>query len=374
MCTAGLLLVWSLLPAVSNAFSVTNDLPPPLWRSRSRETATRTSSSSSGATRLRERPESVKNLLGPISPATLENYNLPPDVISGGWSAEYVTRTAKSQDEATDVRLAPKNPGDHFADTVRVEIPIVVPGSLGIELSEIECSDEDGIGIVIVNSLVPGGNAERAAIASARGGETVMFGDSIVAAEAFATRRRGGATDVTSVRTECLGYDSTARALSGMLSSLLADGDDDERGVRSATVVLTLKRLRRHPEIRVVVRYPPSRGLPPETMRLLPGDNLRMAMLRRGVELNDPLAVRYDGKAPGSGNCGGSALCRTCAVSVVRGGELLSRPKTNESKMIEGTGGIARMRLSCKSWVGYGMKEGEIVIQVNPRQWGNGDA
>ena len=30
--------------------------------------------------------------------------------------------------------------------------------------------------------------------------------------------------------------------------------------------------------------------------------------------------------------------------------------------------------MSCKSWVGYGMKEGEIVIQVNPRQWGNGDA
>ena len=24
---------------------------------------------------------------------------------------------------------------------------------------------------------------------------------------------------------------------------------------------------------------------------------------------------------------------------------------------------------ACKSWVGYGMQEGEIVIQVNPRQW-----
>jgi hypothetical protein len=65
-------------------------------------------------------------------------------------------------------------------------------------------------------------------------------------------------------------------------------------------------------------------------------------MLRRGVELNDPLAARYDGKATGSGNCGGFALCRTCAVSVVRGGELLSRPKTNESKMIERDGGDRR--------------------------------
>ena len=407
MRAAGILLVGSLLllPAVSDAFSsVPNDRlprqqPHPSWRRGSREIATRTSSSSpspsssssssgSGATtRLRERPESVTNLLGPISPATLENYNLPPDVIMGGcWSAEYVTRAAKSFDEAIDVRLVPRNPIDHYVDTVRVEIPIVVPGSsgsLGIELSEIEeCRDDgDGVGIVIVSSLVPGGNAERAAtIASgAGGGETVMFGDSIVTAEAIVTRRRGGTTDVASVRTECLGYDSTARALSGMMSSLLLAGDgeddDDRDQARSATtVVLTLKRLRRHPDIRVLVRYPPSSGLPPETMRLLPGDNLRMAMLRRGVELNDPLAARYDGKAPGSGNCGGSALCRTCAVSVVRGGDLLSRPKTNESKMIEaGTGGIGggRMRLSCKSWVGYGMKEGEIVIQVNPRQWGN---
>ena len=198
MRAAGFLLVGSLLlllPAVSDAFSsVPNDRlprqqPHPSWRRGSRtsssssspspsSSSSSSSSSGSGATtRLRERPESVTNLLGPISPVTLENYNLPPDVIMDGcWSAEYVTRTAKSYDETIDVRLVPKNPIDHYVDTVRVEIPIVVPGtsgSLGIELSEIEeCRDGDGIGIVIVNSLVPGGNAERAAMiaSSARGG------------------------------------------------------------------------------------------------------------------------------------------------------------------------------------------------------------
>jgi ferredoxin len=89
-------------------------------------------------------------------------------------------------------------------------------------------------------------------------------------------------------------------------------------------------------------------------------------MLSRGIKLNDPLAQRYDGKPTGSGNCGSGGLCRTCAVSVTRGGELLSPPKANEKKMLEET---PRWRLACKSWVGYGMKEGDVVVQVNPRQW-----
>ena len=92
-------------------------------------------------------------------------------------------------------------------------------------------------------------------------------------------------------------------------------------------------------------------------------------MLQRNIALNDPLAQRYDGKITSSGNCGGSAMCRTCAVSVIRGSELLSEPKVNEKKIIQETKNVSRMRLSCKTFVGKGMKEGELVIQVNPRQW-----
>merc|ERR1719253_1818062 len=98
-----------------------------------------------------------------------------------------------------------------------------------------------------------------------------------------------------------------------------------------------LKRLLRRPDLRVKVQYPPEQGLPPETLRLQPGDNLRLSLLQRGIKLNDPLAQRYDGKQAG-GNCGGGALCRTCAVSVLRGADLLSRPKPNEEKMLQGMG------------------------------------
>ncbi|KAL7538933.1 hypothetical protein ACHAXR_009525 [Thalassiosira sp. AJA248-18] len=300
-------------------------------------------------TQLHEQPTNLKKLLGPISPSTLEKYNLPPAVLPTAWSAQIVTRTAKSMDESTELQLIPKNPKEHYVDTVQMEvsIPLDCPPGLGIELLEVEGGRDDGLGIVIVNGLVPGNSG---------GGGAIMYGDTIVEAELILRRRNGQLTDVKSIRTECLGYDATVDALGGMLSSLLSEEE----------IMLTLKRLRRRPNIQVTLHYPPSQDLPSETLQLQAGDNLRMVMLQRGVKLNDPLAVRYDGKAANSGNCGGGAMCRTCAVSVLRGGELLSRPKQNEKKMLEET---PRWRLACKSWMGYGMMEGEVVIQVNPRQW-----
>lgn len=317
-------------------------------------------------TALHEQAENLKKLLGPISPATLEQYELSPDVLTDAWSAQLVRKTAKSFDEGTDVRLVPKDPGAHYADAWQLAVPIPrdAPG-LGIELLELEGGRDDGLGITIVTGVVPGGNAERAVAQSREGGgDRIMYGDAIASAE-LVVRRAGSSsgeeTTVRSVRTECLGYEATVEALGGLLSSL-GDGE----GMREASVILTLKRLRRRPRIDVTLHYPPEQDLPSEKLQLSPGDNLRLVMLQRGIKLNDPLARRYDGKATGSGNCGGGSLCRTCAVSVLRGGELLSRPKENERKMMEDA---PRWRLACKSWVGYGMEEGEVVIQVNPRQW-----
>ena len=340
-------------------------------------------------TRLHEQPVNVKNILGPISPSTLAKYNLQPEIINNAWSAQVVTKTAKSTNNnardqsnilgkvSTDVQLIPKNPNEHFVGNVRIEIPIPLgaPG-LGIELLEIEGGRTDGLGIVIVNGLVTGGNAERAVEQSkqlngpSQEGEIIMKGDTIVSADLILERTNGlGNIDVTSIKTECMNYESTVEALVGMLGAIT---DDEKKNIKdNAKVMLTLKRIRRRPKIQVTLHYPPSQDLPSETLTLQPGDNLRMVMLQRGIKLNDPIAQRYDGKAANGGNCGGGALCRTCAVSVLRGGEFMSPPKESETKMMDGTmlGGSVRGRLACKSWVGYGMKEGEIVIQVNPRQW-----
>lgn len=244
-----------------------------------------------------------------------------------------------------------------------MDVPISLdsPG-LGIELLEVEGGREDGLGIVITGGLVEGGNAERAVAASnEEGGEKIMYGDSIASAE-LTLERSGSRVEVTKIDTECFGYDRTVGELVGMLSRI----DEDDTSIRGASVRLTLKRIRRRPNIKVKLQYPPSQKLEPQVLQLQPGDNLRMAMLQRGVKLNDELALRYDGKGTNSGNCGSGGLCRTCAVSVLRGGELLSDPKTNEKKMMQEN---PRWRLACKSWVGRGMREGTVVIQVNPRQW-----
>lgn len=325
-------------------------------------------------TKLHEQPVNRKEILGPISPSTVARYNLPPEEITEAWSAQIVSRSATTIDNqsresdrilgkvTTEVQLIPKNPQKHYVGNVRVEVPIPLdsPG-LGIELLELEGGREDGLGIVVVNGLVPGGNAEKAVANSARAEvedrETIMYGDTIISAELIL--QRSGATNIRSITTECLDYDSTVEALVGMLSALGSDT------IQEASVAVTLKRLRRRPNLQVKLYYPPEQKLPPETLQLASGDNLRTALLQRGVKLNDPLAQRYDGKSY-SGNCGGGSLCRTCAVSVLRGEELLSLPKDNEKKMMDDS---PRWRLACKSWVGYGMKEGEIVIQVNPRQW-----
>lgn len=342
----------------ANAFSLTHNQPAKPGKIRI-------------STQLHEQPINLNQLLGTASPATMQNYNLPPDTIAGGLTAQIVTRLNKAVDdrrETTEIILVPKNTDDHFIDSFRVEIPIPLesPG-LGIELLELEGGREDGLGIVIVNGLVPGGNAQRALEKKSETQETIMYGDSISAAE-LVLRRSGSATedktDVLSAKLECLGYDYTVGALGDLLSALSNENGDSN--IEEATMILTMRRLRRRPKLEVKLYYPPSQELPPETIKLMPGDNLRMAMLQKGVKLNDPLAQRYDGKPTGSGNCGSGGLCRTCAVSVMRGGELLSPQKPNEKKMLEDT---PRWRLACKSWVGYEMKEGEISIQVNPRQW-----
>jgi ferredoxin len=283
---------------------------------------------------LHEQKVNIKELLGPVSRTTMQSYNLSPSLLSDGWSAQIVTRTAKSMEETTAVELVAKN-AEHFVDTISVDIPLIkkdgiIQVGLGIELLEVEGGRQDGLGVVIVNGLVQGGNAERACNNNADD-ETIMYGDSISSADLLIQRKSD--TEVTSVTTECLDYESTVDALSTLLSPL----HDETKNIDSASIIVTLKRLRRRPKINVRLEYPPDQNLPSETITLQPGDNLRMSMLQRGIKLNDPLAKRYDGKPTGSGNCGSSGLCRTCAVSVVRGGELLSPPKVNEKKMLEDT-------------------------------------
>jgi ferredoxin len=282
---------------------------------------------------------------GPIK-ADMNAYNVPFEEAVEEWTASIVAATAMQD---AGVYLGARNAKEIFVDTLKVVLPR--GKGLGIKLLELAGGGrEDGLGITIASGLVPGGCAEYSGI---------LPGDSISKVAVGRKNPTNGQTkEVVSVNTECLGYDATVDAI---LS--LPQPQDDE--METTEMILTIKRLRRKPKISLTLQYPPSQNEPDVRLELFSGENLRRAMLARGVKLNDALARRFD--SGGSGDCGAEGTCATCAVSIVRGAELLNPPGSTESQMVLAV--HPRWRLACKAIVGYGMQEGDLVVKVNPKQW-----
>ena len=92
---------------------------------------------------------------------------------------------------------------------------------------------------------------------------------------------------------------------------------------------------------------------------------MHRAMLTHGVKLNDRLACRFD--SGGSGICRADGTCATCRVDVVKGLKLLNPPTTTESLIFKRKPDSWRM--ACRAIVGYGLQEGGMLLEVNPRQW-----
>jgi ferredoxin len=280
----------------------------------------------------------------------LNEYNLPLSTIEREWTANFVQ---KSTEQTSTVKLQPKNVKGLYVDTIVATFRRKKSGGLGIELAELAGGRTDGIGITIISGLVEGGSAE---------GSELIPGDSI-ASVALVRRKQqisgnSGLAEIQnewSVSTECLGYDETVEAIQTLPSS--KDGFEDVFSV-------TVRRLRRRPRVTVRLQYPPEQNEPDEVIEMYAGENLRQGMLVRGVKLNDPLAQRFDTKQ--GGNCGAGGLCRTCSVAISSGGEVLNPQRPAEKQMLSDS---PRWRLACKAIVGYGMKEGEMTIKVNPRRW-----
>eukprot|EP00980_Cylindrotheca_fusiformis_P001437 scaffold345_cov134-Cylindrotheca_fusiformis.AAC.48 len=280
----------------------------------------------------------------------LNQYNLPLEAIEKEWCAVFVQKTAEVEE---GVYLGCKSNNENYVDTIEVGFPR--KEGLGIELIELAGGRDDNLGITLVSGLVPGGSAE---------GSGILPGDSMVEVSLVRTKSSADGNrplseeqEEWSVKTECLSYDATVDILSTLPP--IKEGYDDFYAVK-------LRRLRRRPKIKVKLQYPPQQNEPDTVIELNAGENLRQGMLARGVKLNDPLAKRFDTKS--SGNCGAGGLCRTCSVSVQNGDDLLNDQRVAEKQMLADK---PRWRLACKAIVGYGMREGEMSIRVNPNQWDN---
>ncbi|CAJ1945107.1 unnamed protein product [Cylindrotheca closterium] len=278
----------------------------------------------------------------------MNKYNLPLEEVANEWTANVV---AESSLREAGIYLGAKNDKSVYVDTLAVGIPRRVGEGLGIQLLEIAGGREDGLGITVVDGIVEGSCAD---------GTEVLAGDSIAAVTLRKSKKGSdGLSDfeqVDSIATECFGYDKTVEAL---MSLPPPEGEGE-------VIVLTLKRLRRKPKVTVKLQYPPQQNEPDATIELFAGENLRRAMLVRGVKLNDPLSLRFD--SGGTGNCGADGTCATCVVGVLQGDDLLSPKGQQEEQILKKN---PRWRMACKTVVGYGQQEGDMTIRVNPRQWDN---
>ena len=75
-------------------------------------------------------------------------------------------------------------------------------------------------------------------------------------------------------------------------------------------------------------------------------------------------AERFD--SGGSGDCGSDGTCATCVVGITKGKELLNPMNKQESQILANK---PRWRMACKAIVGYGMEDGDLTLQISPRQW-----
>lgn len=276
---------------------------------------------------------------GPVQ-VDMNTYNLPLEQAIEEWTVNLVAQSSMLEE---GIYLGAKNSRDHYVDTVKISgIPRRPGQGLGIELLEIAGGREDGLGITIVEGLVPQGASEN---------KGILPGDSIVKVSIF---NDGGDQPLASISTEALGWDATVQQI-GSLPPVVSDNE---------YMVLTVKRLRRKPKVTVNFQYPPDFGEDDMSIELFSGENLRRAMLVRGVKLNDALSRRFD--SGGTGDCGAEGTCATCVVAVTEGSELLNEAATQEKQMLIKN---PRWRLACKAIVGYGMKEGCMTVRVNPRQW-----
>lgn len=242
--------------------------------------------------------------------------------IAGQWvqcAQNGVSLRAKSQDyleETYDVRVSRD-------------------GGLGLILAEMIQFGDQNRGLVLVEEIVAGSNAEAAG--------KIRVGDSIMAVQG-----NGEAVDV-----QGLDWDSTVGALTSV------SGD---------SILLTMKRMIKRATVKVTVTAGDGSNL--GSFECASGANLRMEFLRRTLpkeEIYDSSTMRFDAIGNAGSNCGGEGTCGTCIVAFTQGLDLVSPAGRVEGKALAKQNRPVRWRWSCRAQLGYDNKGGDISVQLKPQ-------
>lgn len=284
-------------------------------------------------------PSTVTAFSSPaVSGVDPNSYNVPFEKAVEEWTAEIHTQSSMMEEGIFLAARDRKNIAPEPVTTVltRTNQP---GGGLGLELEELLGGREDGVGVTTIAGVVEGGNGV---------GTGILPGDCLVSLQPLGD----GENDVgPAIMLECLDFE---RTVDGILS-LPPDWERLRVGV---------KRLRRRPKVEVRLQFPPEQKEDDQVLELFAGENLRRAMLTRGVKLNDALSARFD--SGGRGDCGAEGTCATCVVSVIQGVHLLNEQSIQEEQILRKN---PRWRFACRAVVGHGNQEGSVTLKVNPRQW-----
>lgn len=219
-------------------------------------------------------------------------------------------------------------------ENIHTKIRMDPDHSLGLELTEVAHSDLDHRGLVLVSKVT----------GLALHDTPIHVGDTIIGVFVG---------DDFKESTTGRDYDDTVEIL-GRAKEYALNHDD--------IITLELNRVVKKAQVKVVVENDDNTET---TLDALAGDNLRLLLMHKHVNLYDETTHRLD-QPNVCGNCGGEGICGTCLVSIQEGMEHLNKVGPQESSIL--TNRPTNWRAACKTVVGADNKpDSTLRIRLHPQ-------
>ena len=232
------------------------------------------------------------------------------------------------------------------------EVLVTRVGGIGLDLAEYQVSDDGYSGIVVVNGINPGSNAEAAG--EFRVGDVLIGIEGVDAVKGTETADRVAAGEKPERGSlEGLNLDKTIEIMSYF-------GEYE-------TVKLKVKRLVPRKLIKVILKGPQGEEAGELAVLSGYGVNLRTILNSSNRKIYDDRTYRFDSPYQ-RGDCGGEGTCGTCMVAILSGEELLNDKARVEEKALLSRNAPPNYRWSCRVSIGEEEEqEGELVVKLRPQ-------
>lgn len=210
-----------------------------------------------------------------------------PEVLFSKWGVRVNTQSQRYEFNCVDP--------DYVVD--ELEFTIIKNPGLGIQLTEVAENADDNVGIVVVSGVIADSPAADSPLKP---------GD---------------------VLSSVSGIDVQAKTYDSLLSVLSRVGP---------VVPIKAKRLSKRFKARLEIYYANDES-PPLTDTIYANENLRRALLARGVNVNDPAL---------GPSCAGDFSCNVCGIDIIDGSQILTEATAPERANLKST---PTWRLACQA-------------------------